>query len=290
MNPPTLPLAKMNLALHGLSGRIRQANSYYEDPYHAVGEFDFVMANPPFNVNGIDKSKLDGQTGRFPFGPPKLDNGNYVWIQLFYSALAAKGRAGFVMANSASDARGSEAEIRRKLVQDKAVDIMIATSSNFFYSVTLPVTLWFLDKGKRRTSRDDTVLFIDARQTFHQVDRAHRSFLPEHIELLANIVRLYRGEETEAADGSDVRLKELFPDSQYADVPGLCKVATTTEIEAQGWSLNPGRYVGTAVSQEDDGDFATKLAKLYEEFTALSSEAEKLQRKVDASITSILMP
>lgn len=284
----TVPIGKMNLALHGLSGRIRQANSYYEDPYHAVGTFDFVMANPPFNVNGIDKRKLDGQTARFPFGLPKPDNGNYVWIQLFYSSLAAWGRAGFVMANSASDARGSEADLRRQLVQDKAVDVMIAISPNFFYSVTLPVTLWFLDKGKRRTDRENMVLFIDARQTFHQIDRAHRNFLPEHIELLANIVRLYRSEEPETDDGSDVRMKELFPDGRYADVSGLCKVATIAEIETQGWSLNPGRYVGTAVGQEDEGDFAIKLAALREEFTALSCEADVLRRKVDVAITSML--
>jgi type I restriction enzyme M protein len=192
------------------------------------------------------------------------------------------------MANSASDARGSEADIRRQLVQNKAVDVMIAISPNFFYSVTLPVTLWFLDKGKRRTDREDTVFFIDARQTFRQVDRAHRSFLPEHIELLANFVRLYRGEQPESVYGSEVHMKELFPDGRYADVPGLCKVATVAEIESQGWSLNPGRYVGTAIGVEDDCNFATSLAELHEDFTTLSDEAEALRRKVDTVINGIL--
>ena len=149
----TVPIAKMNMALHGLSGDIRQANSYYEDPHTATGSFDFVMANPPFNVNGVDKAKLDGQTHRLPFGIPRPDNGNYVWIQLFASALSPQGRAGFVMANSASDARSSEAEIRRKLIADHLVDVMVAVGPNMFYSVTLPVTLWFLDRGKRRTER-----------------------------------------------------------------------------------------------------------------------------------------
>lgn len=284
----TVPIGKMNLALHGLSGRIRQVNSYYEDPFRAVETFDFVMANPPFNVDGIDKRKLDGQTARFPFGLPKADNGNYVWIQLFYSSLAARGRAGFVMANSASDARGSEADIRRQLVQNKAVDVMIAVSSNFFYSVTLPVTLWFLDKGKRRTDREDTVLFIDARQTFRQVDRAHRSFLPEHIELLANIVRLYRREELDTVDGSEARIKELFPDRLYTDVPGLCKVATIAEIEGQGWSLNPGRYVATELDEDDGGDFALKLADLHGKFMTLSDEADELRRSIDAAVRGIL--
>jgi type I restriction enzyme M protein len=130
------------------------------------------MANPPFNVNGIDKSKLEGDTRRFPFGLPRPDNGNYLWIQLFYSALNETGRAGFVMANSAADARASEAEIRRRLIEERALDVMIAIGSNFFYTVTLPVTLWFLDRGKRGTLREDTVLFLDARHTYRQVDRA----------------------------------------------------------------------------------------------------------------------
>ena len=273
----------MNLALHGLSGDIRLGNSYYDDLHKSVGRFDFVMANPPFNVNGVDKDKLAGDQ-RFPFGLPKPDNGNYLWIQLFYSALNDTGRAGFVMANSAGDAGHSEKEIRRQLIESGAVDVMVAIGTNFFYTVTLPVTLWFLDKGKAGTDREDTVLFIDARHLFRQIDRAHRDFLPEQIEFLANIVRLYRGEDVETIDGSDALLKEHFPDGTYVDVPGLCKVATRAEIEAQGWSLNPGRYTGTAAVDEDDEDFTEKLAGLYEEFTRLSDEADVLRAKVDAAV------
>lgn len=150
------------------------------------------------------------------------------------------------------------------------------------------MTLWFLDKGKAGTDREDTVLFIDARHTFRQIDRAHRDFLPEQIELLANIVRLYRGENVETVDGSDAALKEHFPDGTYVDVAGLCKIATRAEIEAQGWSLNPGRYTGTAATDEDDEDFTEKLEGLYEEFTRLSDEADDLRAKVDAAITGIL--
>lgn len=283
----TVPLAKMNLALHGLSGDVRLGNSYYDDQHKAVNKFDFVMANPPFNVNGIDKDKLAGDP-RFGFGLPKTDNGNYLWIQQFYSALNAGGRAGFVMANSAGDAGHSEREIRRQLVGSGSVDVMVAIGTNFFYTVTLPVTLWFLDKAKAGTSREDTVLFIDARPIFRQIDRAHRDFLPEQIELLANIVRLYRDEDVETTDGSEVKLKELFGDGTYVDVPGLCKVATRAEIEAQGWSLNPGRYTGTATVEDDDEDFTEKLGGLYEEFTRLSDEADELRAKVDAAITGIL--
>ena len=284
----TVPIGKMNLALHGLSGDIRQANSYYEDPHTATGKFDFVMANPPFNVNGVDKAKLEGQTYRLPYGVPKPDNGNYVWIQLFASALGPKGRAGFVMANSASDARSSEAEIRRQLIEDQIVDVMAAVGPNMFYSVTLPVTVWFFDKAKRGTDRAGTVLFIDARNTFRQIDRAHRDFRPDQVELLANIVRLYRGEPTESIDGSDIRIKELFPDGTYLDVAGLCKIATIKEIEAQGWSLNPGRYVGTEAADDHDGNFAERLAALHAEFTKLSDEAAGLRLTVDRSVAAVL--
>ena len=283
----TVPLAKMNLALHGLSGDIRLGNSYYDDLHHSPGAFDFVMANPPFNVNGVDKDKLAGDP-RLPYGVPKPDNANYLWIQLFASALAEGGRAGFVMANSAGDAGHSEREIRRQLVESKSVDVMVAIGTNFFYTVTLPVTLWFLDKGKQGTEREDKVLFLDARHLFRQIDRAHRDFLPEHIELLTNIVRLYRGEEVETVAGSEVLLKERFPDGCYADVPGLCKIATLAEIEAQGWSLNPGRYTGTAVIEDDGVDFTDKLAGLYDEFTRLSDEAEVLRGKVDVAVQGIL--
>jgi type I restriction enzyme M protein len=283
----TVPLAKMNLALHGLSGEIKQGNSYYDDLHRSTGAFDFVMANPPFNVNGVDKDKLAGDP-RFPFGVPKPDNGNYLWIQLFASALSERGRAGFVMANSAADARSSEADIRRNLIQSKTVDVMVAIGTNFFYTVTLPVTLWFFDNGKRTSDRADRVLFIDARNLFRQIDRAHRDFLPEQIELIANIVRLYRGDAAETLEGSDVLMKERFPDGTYTDVLGLCKVATIAEIEAQGWSLNPGRYTGSALVEEDEEDFKEKLGTMYEEFTRFSAEAKLLAENVDAAIKGIL--
>ena len=153
---------------------------------------------------------------------------------------------------------------------------------------TQPVTLWFLDKGKAGTEREDTVLFIDARHVYRQLDRAHRDFLPEQVEFLANIVRLYRGEDVGTADGSATLLKEYFADGAYVDVAGMCKVATRAEIEAQGWSLNPGRYTGTAAVDEDDEDFAEKLAGLYDEFTTLSDQAEEMRALVDAAVLRML--
>ena len=275
----TVKLAKMNLAVHGLSGEIREGNSYYEDLHDSVGRFDFVMANPPFNVDRIDKAKLEDDS-RFP-ALPKADNGNYIWIQLFATALSETGRAGFVMANSASDARHSEGDIRRTLIEDRLVDVMVAVGPNFFYTVTLPVTLWFLDRGKQGTDRADQILFIDARQIYRQIDRAHRDFTDEQTELLANIVRLYRGQEPEFASGSNALFDARFPDRVYADVKGLCKVATLDEIEAQGFSLNPGRYVGTEVEELEDEEFEEKLAAAHAELQALGLRARELEAGVD---------
>ena len=288
----TVRLCKMNLAIHGLAGDIRQSNTYYEDIHGCVGHFDFVTANPPFNVDKVDRERIKDDP-RFPFGLPKTDNANYLWIQIFYSALNEAGRAGFVMANSASDARGSELEIRRQLIEAGVVDVMVAISSNFFYTVTLPCTLWFLDKGKVETPRRGvstrkTVLFIDARNTYTQVDRAHREFTPEQIEFLANIVRLYRGEEPETTNGSADLMKTHFPKGKYADVAGLCKVATLKEIEAQGWSLNPGRYVGVAEREAEDFDFSEKLEELNEELETLNLEAHELEERIGENVASLL--
>jgi type I restriction enzyme M protein len=245
------------------------------------------MANPPFNVDKVDKDRIKDDP-RFPFGLPKPDNANYIWIQVFYSALNPKGRAGFVMANSASDARGSELEIRRKLIEAGVVDVMISIGSNFFYTVTLPCTLWFLDRGKVKTPRKDKVLFLDARHIYRQIDRAHRDFRPEDIEFLANIVRLYRGEEPETTNGSADLMKEKFPKGKYVDIPGLCKVVTIKDIEAQGFSLNPGRYVGVADRPQDDFDFKEKLEELNEELEVLNTEARELEERIAENVAKLL--
>jgi type I restriction enzyme M protein len=283
----TIRLCKMNLAVHGLSGDIRQAVTYYEDVHKSVGKFDFVMANPPFNVDKVDKERIKDDP-RYPFGLTKGDNANYLWIQIFYSTLNAKGRAGFVMANSAGDARGSELEIRQKLLKANAVDVIVSIGPNFFYTVTLPCTLWFLDRGKSKTNRKDGVLFIDARHIFRQIDRAHRDFMPEQLEFIANIVRLYRGEDIESEAGSAELMKENLPNAKYADVAGLCKVATLNEIEAQGWSLNPGRYVGVAERAADGFEFAVRLEELNEEFQVLNSAARELEARITDNVNALL--
>jgi type I restriction enzyme M protein len=292
-------LCRLNLAVHGLEGDIRHGgnvNSYYDDPHQATGQFDFVLANPPFNVNAVDKERIKDRAGpgrRFPFGLPRTDNANYLWIQLFYSSLNATGRAGFVMANSASDARSSEQELRQKLVEARAVDVMVAVGPNMFYTVTLPCTLWFFDKGKARTDRADTVLFIDARHIYRQIDRAHRDWTPAQIGFIANLVRLYRGEVLDFTLGGDeakAKLTEIFGKKpKFADVPGLCKAATLAEIETQGWSLNPGRYVGIAASEEvSDEDFKEQLETLNEELESLNAQARELEQTIAANVADIL--
>ena len=292
-------LARMNLAIHGLEGDIRHGghiNSYYDDPHEAVGKFDFVLANPPFNVNAVDKDRLVSDVGagrRFPFGVPRTDNANMLWIQLFYSSLNDKGRAGFVMANSASDARSSEQDIRKQLIEARAVDVMVAVGPNMFYTVTLPCTLWFLDKGKHGTPRADSILYIDARHIYRQIDRAHRDWADAQIGFIANIVRLYRGEAPDYTLGGEeakAKLMEVFGKKpSYTDILGLCKAATLAEIEAQGWSLNAGRYVGVAAGEEvSDEVFKEKLEAMNEELEVLNAQARELEQTIAQNMAEIL--
>ena len=197
-NATTIRLARMNLAVHGLEGDIRQAITYYEDPHELLGKADYVMANPPFNVDEIDADKVKTDP-RLPFGLPgvnkenKVSNGNYVWISYFYGYLNETGRAGFVMSSQASSAGSGEAEVRQKLVETGDVEAMIAIGSNFFYTRTVPCELWFLNRARPEAHRDK-VLMIDARNIYRQVTRKIYDFSPEHEKNILAIVHLYRGE------------------------------------------------------------------------------------------------
>jgi type I restriction enzyme M protein len=203
------------------------------------------------------------------------------------------------MANSATDARSSEMEIRKQLIQAGDVDVIVSVGTNFFYTVVLPCTLWFLRKGKNKTLQKGTVLFLDLREIFTQVDRAHREFSPEQIEYIANIVRLYRGNPVEtqhAASQNQAKetmhasslLKQHFPKLKYRDIPGLCKTTTLKEIEEQDWSLNPGRYVGITEKKDDGVDFGKRLKELNTELEQLNTEAEELQKTIAKNVKKLI--
>jgi len=226
-NATTIRLAKMNLAVHGLEGAIQQAVTYYEDPHELVGRADYVMANPPFNVDEIDADKVS-RDPRLPFGLPgvnkkgKVSNGNYVWISYFYSYLNARGRAGFVMSSQASSAGRDEAKVRRKLIESGDVDLMIAIRANFFYTRTVPCELWFLNRAKP-AERRDKVLMIDARNVYRKVTRKIYDFSPEQEQNLLAIVWLYRGETQKYLDLLDGYSRRTLEEAAacLAPLPGF---------------------------------------------------------------------
>lgn len=327
----TVRLAKMNLVLNNVRGTITEANSYYRDPYNSFGAFDYVMANPPFNVDEVELDQVKEQPRFNTYGVPQnktkktkkdaketVPNANYLWISQFATALNEHGRAALVMANSASDAGNSEKEIRIKLIESGLISQMVTLPSNMFTSVTLPATLWFFDRAKKKK---DEILFIDARNVFTQVDRAHRKFSEEQIKNLGIISRLYEGktedfqallaeyrEKLEKApvvsDDEDVPPKSYwqeqidwltmrFPDGKYVDVVGLCKAASLEGedgIKDQDYSLNPGRYVGVVI--EDDGlteeEFKAQMLSLQQELSQLNEEAHALETKIENTFKELL--
>ena len=285
----TVRLAKMNLVLNNVRGTITHANSYYLDPYDSFGNFDYVMANPPFNVDGVELDQVKDQPRFNTYGVPQnktknkkkdaketVPNGNYLWINQFATALNDSGRAALVMANSASDAGNSEKDIRVKLIESGIISQMVTLPSNMFTSVTLPATLWFFDKAK---AKKDEILFIDARNIFTQIDRAHRKFSDEQIRNLGIITRLYEGktedfealladyraklaDAPEVSDDEDIMpksywqsnidwLTERFPEGKYRDVVGLCKVATIGKVYD-----DKGKFAGYEDDSIGDQDFS----------------------------------
>lgn len=346
-------LCLMNMAVHGLTGVIKSgdgANSFYHDAHNLAGCCDYVMANPPFNVDKV-KAESCESAKRLPFGMPSINknkevgNANYLWISYFYSYLNETGRAGFVMASIATDSQGKDKTIRESLVKTGHVDAMVSVGNNFFYTKSLPCSLWFFDKGKAAPIKDK-VLFIDARNYYTVVDRTLNEWTDWQLKNLNAIVWLYRGEvdkyaallnEYHAALGSDkafaeqvhelsekakalrveakkaveaaekrekkntqeaydVKLAELtdmltiakeanwlyekFGDGVYADVPGLCKIASLSEIEEKGWSLTPGAYVGVAPVKDDGVDFEERMREIHKELLSLQAESNDLMATI----------
>lgn len=341
-------LCLMNLAVHGLTGVIKsgdEANTFYHDAHNLAGECDYVMANPPFNVDKV-KAESAQNAGRLPFGMPavnknkEVSNANYLWISYFYAYLNEHGRAGFVMASSATDSQNKDKDIREKLVKTGHVDVMVNVGNNFFYTKSLPCSLWFFDKGKQDALLD-RVLFIDARNYYTVVDRTLNEWSDWQLKNLNAIVWLYRGEvekyqalleeyagvlgnrdfaaaltqlgakkkdleskaktavaeaprkekkaiekkysdqiaeleETITTAKEALWLIEKFGEGEYADIPGLCKVATLEEIETKGYSLTPGAYVGVVPTEDDGVDFHLRMTEIHKELLSLQEESDRL--------------
>ena len=311
-DPDTVKLAKMNLLLNNVRGDIIEANSFYSDPYEEFGNFDYVLANPPFNMDEVVVEKVIDDRRFNTYGVPRnktksikkasdkketVPNANYLWIGLFATSLNDTGKAALVMANSASDAGGSEFEIRKKMITDGIISQMVTLPSNMFSTVTLPATLWFFDKQKKNR---DEILFIDARNIFTQVDRAHRKFSEEQIKNLGIITRLYEGdsdafwalveEYKQAGQQEQIDwLLERWPEGKYQDVIGLCKVAKLEGEDGiidQDYSLNPGRYVGVVI--EDDGmteeEFAKVMKLNFSELKNLNNKAKTFIDEIEGNI------
>lgn len=311
-DPDTVKLAKMNLLLNNVRGDIIEANSFYSDPYDEFENFDYVMANPPFNMDEVVVEKVSDDRRFNTYGVPRnktksskkasdkketVPNANYLWIGLFATSLNDTGKAALVMANSASDAGGSELEIRKKIITDGIISQMVTLPSNMFSTVTLPATLWFFDKQKKNR---DEILFIDARNIFTQVDRAHRKFSEEQIKNLGIITRLYEGdsdafwalveEYKQAGKQEQIDwLLERWPEGKYQDVIGLCKVAKLEGEDGiidQDYSLNPGRYVGVVI--EDDGmteeEFAKVMKLNFSELKNLNNKAKTFIDEIEGNI------
>ncbi len=365
-------LCLMNMAVHGLTGVIKsgdEANTFYHDAHNLNGECDYVMANPPFNVDKV-KAESCESAKRLPFGmtgvnkkTKEVSNANYLWISYFYSYLNEHGRAGFVMASSATDSQGKDKDIRENLVKTGHVDVMISVGNNFFYTKSLPCSLWFFNKGK---SEDllNKVLFIDARNYYTVVDRTLNEWSEWQLKNMNAIVWLYRGEidkykelidkyhtalnsdkpfaeclqelsdklkalreeakkaveeakkaEAEAKDKKvkyegkkpkviqeeyDANIAELtdiitiakeanwlyekFGEGVYADIDGLCKIATLEEIEAKNWSLTPGAYVGVAEVEDDGVNFKERMVEIHQELNTLQDESNDLMSQINANL------
>lgn len=350
-------LCLMNMAVHGLNGIIKsgdEANTFYHDAHNLDGCCDYVMANPPFNVDKVNAESAQS-AGRLPFGLPGINknkefgNANYLWISYFYSYLNETGRAGFVMASSATDSANKDRDIRQKLVETGHVDVMVSVGNNFFYTKSLPCSLWFFDKGKK-ADLQDKVLFLDARNYYTVVDRTLNEWSEWQLKNLNAIVWLYRGEsdkykallaeyhqalgsalpfseiaeqletelqnvKTEAKEAIDcasrkdkkrieaeyqgqiqsleqkltvakdaVWLYEKFGEGEYQDIPGLCKIATRTEIAEKNDSLTPGAYVGVAAAEDDGVDFAQRMGEIHRELLELQEKSNILMETISKNL------
>jgi type I restriction enzyme M protein len=304
-NPTTIRLAKMNLAVHGLEGDIQKAISYYEDPHDMVGKADFVMANPPFNVDEIDAEKIKNDP-RLEFGLPgvnkggKVSNGNYVWMSFFHAYLSPTGRSGVVMSSQASSAGGGEAKVREALIKTGDVDVMVAIRGNFFYTRSVPCELWFFDKGKPEHLKDK-VLMIDARNIYRKVTRKIFDFTPEQQQNITAIVWLYRGHTDRFLGLLESYLETAYTRMQACDFSGLIKAidavtaahkndeldalvetikADIDLLAAKAKATKAEHWDGTARDNAGLKDAAAAFEPLAEQAKALAKEVDHFNKLV----------
>ncbi len=291
----TVKLAKMNLAVSGLRGDIREANSYYDDPFDSFEKFDYVLANPPFNVDEVNYSRVENDKRFNSYGIPRnktkkkkadqgnetVPNANYMWINLFATSLKPKGRAALVMANSASDARHSEADIRKTLIENNLIYGMLTLPSNMFYTVTLPATLWFFDKDKQ----DENILFIDARNIFNQIDRAHREFTEEQTHNIAIISQLHRGKRerfTELVDSYFTKGETKLAESHERVEP------VAKQIEEVMTSAEGKAALKDLLAHWDNYTQVQQATQAYQQSFSATSDVEQqnqAQHRLTASVT-----
>ena len=270
LNLNTWRLCKMNLALRRIYGQIEQGNSYYDDKFLDL-RTDFGISNPPFNAEW-EPQRLSDKDPRLKYGTPPSGNANFMWIQHFIHHLAPNGLAGFVMANGALAVGGKEGEIRKKIIENDLIDIIIACPPKLFYNVSLPVSLWFTTKNKKNgrfRKRAGETLFIDAREIYEPISRRQYTFTDEQIKRIADAVRAWRGQ------------KEY---GKYKDILGFCKAATLEEIRKNGYILTPGRYVGVAPEEDDGIPFEEKMKKLTGELKQYFGESKKLEKEIEENL------
>lgn len=267
-NPTTWKLAKMNLAIRGIDNNLgpHQGDTFAND-LHKGERFDYILANPPFNVKRWGGEKLQ-EDARWKYGVPPEGNANYAWIEHIISKFAPDGKAGFVLANGAlSTSKNDELTIRKAILEDDKIDAIVALPSQMFYSTGIPVSLWFIDMNKESSderSRKGETLFIDARNLGEMVDRTHRAFSSEDIKKISDTYHAYRGTN----------------DQEYQDIAGFCKVASLDEIAKNDYVLTPGRYVGLAKQENDGEPYEEKMARLTSELKEQFEESNKLQAQI----------
>lgn len=265
-NADTWKMAKINMAIRGIDANLgpHQADTFHND-LHKNQKFDFIMANPPFNLSNWGAEHLKDDA-RWKYGMPPAGNANYAWIQHMIHHLAPNGKIGLVLANGALSTQSSgEGDIRKNIVDADLVEGIVAMPTQLFYSVTIPVTLWFISKNKKQKSK---TLFIDARKMGHMVDRKHRDFSPEDIQKLADAFT-------------------AFEEGALEDVKGFCAVATTQDIAKQDYILTPGRYVGVEEVEDDGEPFEEKMARLTGELSAMFAKSHELEAEIRRKLGAI---